>query len=992
MTSQRPRLAQNVLFIPSLTALFMMTVSAEVVIAQKSDEQVREEIRFARGVAEEWGFIDLADGILGELEDSKIPTAMAEELGLVKCDLYRAAAVKSRDADKRNDLLERAISAYDSFCKENQYSALLPQAELGFVNTSSVFARSLELAIEEAIGAEAEELTTKRGEVLMNAVSKTSDLIINLKNSDDQSETTKRRLYELMLQSSQMNYDIARTQEDGEFNFNQALMTCEELVFKAGEGTPHCLRAYNLMGRTYAAKQAWDEASAFFSAVIDVAIPTDVDEWKNVVKDMGLTQADKEQRWLFVELASPGLMNALANSGQMNEACSSALHIYNTQKREGFEFSRELGYPALLAAAKVLLDSGGVVGGNRSKGEAAWYESAEAASDAGHRTRTQVRCSDLALSIAQTVNSENQGNILQVRAQKLISEIITRPGVEVEPAVLYEAAEGHYNERNDPAAIKSLKQVLTALDSADEATALELAPKTYYYLGRSYQRQDRHLEAVMAFAEGVKSWRGDPEYDAYSAQQLYNSADRIRKTIRDDSFINALFAEAETIAAQLSEANKDEILYRQAEKLRGENKYEEAIAKYKQLDQLSNDYEKALVATAECTFRLGKTADADALFTAYVEDYVTDEKNSIENSPVRAARRSDALAKARFYRTFIAYKAAEKTGFDQTQWLTVVELGKDYEDLHPTQDTLAPWTMRMVMNAHVSVEAIPEARETLRKLSETYPSSSFTPTASLELHGALKKLRDAAASAGDPARATELLREMAELLEFANKNAPKFSFKNKRSEASHWYNLNEYSKAEAVLRELIARPTEKEAEIKTINLYLKPELAQTLLAQQQVPEALELFRELKNVEGGKPTKEVILGFCKAVTGWVDGGPGEINIVPGAGTEVAEFDEVVSTLNAIANNKTALEKWTCEWYAYKFQLAYTYYVYATAEWGPQDQRKRDAARRQLDVIVQELGALFNGVEESCSEAEAELKAMHADNTLRRRFTWLWGKVK
>ena len=102
--------------------------------------------------------------------------------------------------------------------------------------------------------------------------------------------------------------------------------------------------------------------------------------------------------------------------------------------------------------------------------------------------------------------------------------------------------------------------------------------------------------------------------------------------------------------------------------------------------------------------------------------------------------------------------------------------------------------------------------------------------------------------------------------------------------------------------------------------------------------------------------------------------------------------MVSTLNAIANNKTAVEKWTCEWYAYKFQLAYTYYVYATAEWGPQDQRKRDAARRQLDVIVQELGALFNGVEESCSESEAELKAMHADNTLRRRFTWLWGKVK
>jgi tetratricopeptide (TPR) repeat protein len=991
MTSQRTRLALNVLFAPFLTALSLASITADVAFTQKSDDLIREEIKFARGVAEDWGFIALADGILVELEASNVPTAMAEELGLVKCDLYRAAAIRSRDADKRNDLLERAIEAYDSFCTNNQYSPLLPQAELGLVNTSSVYARSLELAIEEAIGAEAEELSVKRGEVLVNAVSKTSDLITSLKNSEDQSENTKRQLYELMLQSSQMNYDFARTQEDGEFNFLQAINTCEELVFKAGEGTPHCLRAYNLMGRTYAAQKDWEQASAFFHAVIDVAIPVNVEEWKSVIKDMGLSQADKEQRWLFVELASPGLMDALANGGHIAEACQSALHFYNTQKREGFEYSRELGYPALLACAKVLLDSGGVVGGNRSKGEAMWYESADAATEGGHRSRNQVRCAELSLTIAQTVNAENQGNILQVRAQKLISEIITRPGIEVKPAVLYEAAEGHYNERNDAAAIKSLKQVLTALDSADEATALELAPKTYYYLGRSYQRQDRHLEAIMAFREGVKSWRGDPEYDAYSAQQLYKSADLIRKTIQGDAFINAIFAEAETIASQLSEANKDEILYRQAEKLRGANKYEEAIAKYEQLDKLGNDYEKAVVAIAECTFRLGKTSEADVLFTAYVEDFVTDESNSVENSPIRAARRSDALAKARFYRTFIAFNAAKKTGFDQTQWLKVVELGKDYEDLHPTQDTLAPWTMRMVMNAQVSVEAVPEARETLRKLSKSFPSSNFTPTASLELHGALKKLREAADTAGESDRAESLLREMAELLEFANKNAQKYSFKNNRSEAAHWFELMDYEKAEVVMRKLIERPTEKESEIKTIRMYIKPELAQTLLAQKQVPEALELLRDLKNVEGGKPSKEIILSYCRAVTGWIDGAAGEINIVPGAGSDAADFDEVVTTLNAIANSK-AVEKWTCEWYAYKFQLAYTYYVYATAEGGPQDSRKKDAARRLLDVIIQELGVTFNGIEESCSEADSELKGVHGDNILRRRFSWLWGKVK
>ena len=988
MTSQRFRPARHVLRGLTIAALFA-AITPGPLFAQ-SDAQIREDIRFARGVAEEWGFVGLADGILADIENSNVPAAMSEELGLVKCDLYRAAAVKSRDADKRNGLLERAIDAYAAFCDGNQYSKHLPQAELGLVNTSSVYARSLELAIEEAIGAEAEALAEKRREVLTKAVAKTGDLISNLENSEEQTETKKRQLYELMLQRSQMLYDVARTQDEGQFNFEQALMTCESLVFKAGEGTPHCLRAYNLMGRTYAAMQSWEEASAFFQAVIDVAIPADVDEWKEIVKELDLQQTDKEQRWLFVELATPGLVEALASSGQMGESCRFALHLYNTQKREGFEFSRELGYPALLVSAEALLDSGGWVGGNLSSGETAWFQSEEEAKDAGASRRNRIACADLSLKIAQQVNTENQGNIQQVRAQKLISQIITRPGVEVQPAVLYEAAEGHYNEGNNTEAIKGLKQVLAALDDADDATRLELAPKTYYYLGRSYQQLDRHLEAIMSFREGVTSYRGDPEFDAYSAQQLYKSADRMRKTIRDDDQIIAMFNEAETIAAQLSEANKDEILYRQAEKLRGERKFAEAIPKYEQIDKLANDYEKSLVAIGECNFRLGDTEAAEAKFADYIENFVVNEDNSVENSPVRAARRSDALAKARFYRTLIAFQAADKTGFDQGLWARVVELGADYPDLHPTQDTLAPWTMRMVMNAQVSNADVSAARSTHRRLAEEYPDSSFTPVASLELHGALKKLRKEAEDNGDLEGATNTLREMAELLEFANKNAVKFSFKNTRTEASHWYDLEEYAKAEKVMRELLSRPSDDPKEQETKDKYIRPELAQALLAQREVAEALEIFRELMDVEG-RPTKQVVLGYCNAVTGWIEGAAGKINIVPGAAADAAEFDKVIETLNAISNSKE-VDKWTCDWYGYKFQLAFTYYIYATAEWGPQDSRKKDSARRQLDVLVQEFGTEFTGIDDSCNEAEADLKERFADNVLRRRFVWLWREVQ
>ena len=135
----------------------------------------------------------------------------------------------------------------------------------------------------------------------------------------------------------------------------------------------------------------------------------------------------------------------------------------------------------------------------------------------------------------------------------------------------------------------------------------------------------------------------------------------------------------------------------------------------------------------------------------------------------------------------------------------------------------------------------------------------------------------------------------------------------------------------------------------------------------------------------------MLGYCKAVTGWIEGKAGKINMIPGAAADAAELDKVIEILNAISNSKE-VDKWTCDWYGYKFQLAYTYYVYATADWGPQDSRKKDSARRQLDVLVQEFGTEFTGIEEACNEAEKDLKERFADNVLRRRYVWLWREVQ
>jgi hypothetical protein len=165
----------------------------------------------------------------------------------------------------------------------------------------------------------------------------------------------------------------------------------------------------------------------------------------------------------------------------------------------------------------------GWVGGDTSSGDAQWYASEDEAKDAGASKRNRISTTDLALQIAQQVNKENQGNVLQIRAQKLISSIIDRPGVVVAPSVLYEAAEGDYNERNNAAALDGFRRVLRALDGQDDAARYEYCPRIYFRMGRTYMRMDRPLEAALAFQEGCTKWEGDPEYDSQNATSFYRA-------------------------------------------------------------------------------------------------------------------------------------------------------------------------------------------------------------------------------------------------------------------------------------------------------------------------------------------------------------------------------------------------------------------------------------------------------------------------------------
>lgn len=975
-------------------------VGAAAAHAQRSDAEIQDDIAFAKGLAKDWGFVELATEVIARIERAGVPTTQRERLGLTKCEIYEVAAVNERDRARRNDLFAAALRAYEDFIAQNRLSTALPEAEMGYVRISGLYSRSMEIALESLVGEQAEALRKTRVEVLERAVAKSGDLVSQLKLVNPKTERQRADLAELMLNRGSMLLDMGRIQESGQFSYEQAIRVLEEVVFDFGEGTPPALRAYDLIGRVYAARQQWDMARDFFEAVVEQAIPSDPAEWRQMIADLQLGPADKERRWLFVELSTEGLVQAYQAIGNLAKGSRYALHLYNTQKREGFAYSLQLGYPSLLAAARMLLDSGGWVGGDPNSGDLRWFATEEEVRKEVTNRRNRFSTTDFALRIADQVNKENRGNVLQVRAQKLIAEIIEQPGVDVDPSFLYEAAEGQYNDRNDEAALAGFKRVLRALEGKESAVRLQYGAKIYFRMGRIYQRLERPLEAALAFQEGCTTWVGDPEHDSPNAQNFYQAMQEVSRRSAGDQAITALLGEAERLAASLSTQDKDQITFNFGMRSFRAGDFAEAIQHFGQVQPTGVDYEKALVHIAVAKLRMGQTAEAERLLEEYIEEYVKDPTKATGNSPTKEARRREALAMAEFYRGSIAFRRAEKAAEDGKDdpalWRRFLELCDGYEDRFPEQTSYASVLMRSAMNAKLALGDTAEARKEYDKLFQTYPESPSTSPAAVNLYNALRGRLEQARTADEVDRAQQLLREMALLLEFGNKANPSPSFQNLRTESQHWMELADWAKAESVLARIAERFGRDAEQKESMTRQVLPDLAHAMLEQQKVAQAFALLTPLVTDETSKPTKRTVLDYCRAVTGWVGGAPREIKIVPGAGTTVEEFERATQVLNNIA---LALpEKWACEWYAYQFQLAYAFYVRATADWSPdKDSKQRETAKKILSTLVVELGPDFrgkgvDGVDTACMAAGPELARDYGGDVLRSRLAWLWGKLQ
>ncbi len=940
------------------------------VFAQASEAELRADITFARGLAN-WSFVDLSQEIIARLERANPPSALAEEVALLKCEVYFAAA--RSDAKNRERLLKQAIDAYTGFLARssfNEESKAL--AEAGLVEASSAYARTLAGRLEEAVGEDKAALRSQIQEVLA-AASRRAGTVVDSYLAIPAAERTaeqRRKLNELLLAQGEMLLELGKAEELGDANFNFAIQKFERLSDLNGEGSPWSMRAMIGIADVYSAQGKWDEAAAYYEFPVNFSIPIDLAAWQEAVKTSEISTDEKQARFLFVQLGTPGLARALAAQGDSKGAIRWCLHLYNTWRREGLDLVQPQGYLALLEVARMLVDFGGVIGGKVAAGEARWFATAEEASANNVPKNAQRSALDFALSLAQTVANENKGTTLLVRAQQVIGSIISRPGIQVDPTVLFDAAQGDFNASEFAPAIAAFKRVIVALDSGDAAARTELMPKVLWHVGRSYARLDRQLEAAMTYEFALDSWAGgDAVWDEQNATGFNSAATALRRQAKGDAQVEALVRKSEEVLARTSGGAANDILFRAGEAAMDAKKYDEARTKYRAVTG-GNFREKAMVGLGICDYREGKFDAAIRVFDDYLTKYVPDAKNA-ETDPNRLAKRKEARASATFYWGLSLYKLAEKGSGD---WRAVITKLERYHEDFPEQPRFAPAALYQTLMAWVKIGDQAQVRSVLETMLIKYPDDTYTGNAARESYVALEAQRNAES---DEAKRRRLLVEMAENLQTLNRTSPKPSFANMRRESTHWVELGEWAKAEDLLKRIRLQFASDASAEETMLKGVLPDLGLALVRQYKVQEAAEVLAPLNAKDAKyKATKLIAANYARALTGWVelsvgaDGKLGAPKEVPGVGG-AESFEAGAIIINQLA---ASAEKWTTDWFRYKLDQ-----IYAFHQWSKLDSKKAEVAKTDIAFLANptNLGPQF--------------RHDQMPEDLRQLFVWLLAQV-
>ncbi|MDB2576233.1 hypothetical protein N9Z54_03395 [Planctomycetota bacterium] len=979
-----------------LTAALGLTLP---VGAQSSSEKaVEAEINFARGLAKQWAFVDMANTVLDDVADNGVSGRMESELDLVRCDIYYIGAKASTDPARRNELFEQSLNAYEDYVSSNMGADNRIDAQRSMVELASFYARSLDISLEEAVGEEAEALRERKIEVLEKSVRLCEELVEEIDSTDPMTPALKTKRDVLMLDKAGLYSRISSATPDDAFFSEQAIETYSDLIFDVGEGTEIALRANAGIGDVYASTGFPEEARDFYLGVINSVIPIDPDEREEMLEWSKLPLDIKQKRFLYVELVVPGVQSTSRDLGEFEGAITAGLFFYNLYRQEGFSLS-VLGNSAMLEFASTLVDAGGFIGGDLGQGQARWFATEAEMREAVKSRRQQRDSITFALDLAKQIATDNPGTEGARKGGELIASINQRPGIEIPPAQLLQAADAKRASESYEEALAGYRELLTRLDALDPADRVEFGAKVYNGLGLTLRRQDRQLEAAMAFREALVNWR-DNDFNRSNARGYQNTIKAWARNLgvdkQDD--VAAMIREAENFVIQFDdEGSADEIVFNRGEKLRSDRDWDGAITEYQQIQPADGFYELAQIQIGLCKLSSKDLSGARSAFDTYLTGRAKDPEFT-PTSPLEEARRSQALSRAEFYRAYIDHVIAngryrKSDGTDDSGFAKVIGELQNYGSTYGNAGKFVIRAQSMLADSYAKSGDAAAAAAIVSEMVESSPDAPETASASIDLYLALKARRDRIEGT-EPLDATayqQVTLEMASSLQVANGITTSPEFKNLRAETKLWLELQEWEKAKDPLERLASRFKDDAKYGKTVANQVTPDLAECLVELGDMEVAKNLLAPLiVGPDAVLKSRRPTLLLSRAMLGSINGGNGErVTATRGAGGTDEEFEFITGRLNTYALSG---DKWfACDWYEAKFLSIYAYYV-----WGLQDDRKAASAKRIMDDVVLTLedDRQFELVDTYCSSEEtaAAMRARLGDGALSARFRWLYEQTR
>ena len=288
-----------------------LSFSAPVFAQSMSDKAVESEIEFARGLARDWTFVELAQGVLDGVAAKKPSDKMAGELALVRCELFAIGAGRVSDAKEANALYEKGYLAYTEYIDANKTASNRDDAEAGLVKLSIAYSSSIDTALEDAAGEEAEALSARKLELIEDAIVLNSTLVDELGDIKASERTPDQNLrrWNLMLQKGDLYAQRTMLLKDV-MSQESAIEAYEQLAFDAGLASEYSLRADVGIGNVYMAQGDPEIALEYFMGMVDNVCPMDP-----AIREEKLTWSElpieiKEKRFNYVELGMSGIQEA----------------------------------------------------------------------------------------------------------------------------------------------------------------------------------------------------------------------------------------------------------------------------------------------------------------------------------------------------------------------------------------------------------------------------------------------------------------------------------------------------------------------------------------------------------------------------------------------------------------------------------------------------------------------------------------------------------